>query len=242
MGDRPRRPAEAGRCRDRGRRGGRWTGHLRRAPQLRPALVHRAGRSGPDLRPAHAGIRPRATAADRVLHPGADGLSSQQAEHRRDRRAGGADHDAGINGVQYPPADSGAGHDALLLLAGHGHRAGADTDVHRPPPSRAQAAAAKQGVDAAQRGAGVDNDRAIQCRRRHAGEAFRRTVAGSGLFAGQAAKVRDIGVVQAMIGSTLFIALTLLASLSLAVVYGVGGDLVVRGAFRSARLFPWLCC
>src|SRR5258708_37584768 len=58
----------------------------------------------------------------------------------------------------------------------------------------------------------------------------------SGLFAGQAAKVRDIGVVQAMIGSTLFIALTLLASLSLAVVYGVGGDLVVRGAFQVGTL------
>ena len=58
----------------------------------------------------------------------------------------------------------------------------------------------------------------------------------SGLFAGQAAKVRDIGVVQAMIGSTLFIALTLLASLSLAVVYGVGGDLAVRGAFQVGTL------
>ena len=58
----------------------------------------------------------------------------------------------------------------------------------------------------------------------------------SGLFAGQAAKVRDLGVVQAMIGSTLFIALTLLASLSLAVVYGVGGDLAVRGAFQVGTL------
>jgi ATP-binding cassette subfamily B protein len=53
----------------------------------------------------------------------------------------------------------------------------------------------------------------------------------SGLIAERAAKVRDIGVVQAMYGSSLFIALTLLASLSMAVVYGVGGDLVVRGAF-----------
>ena len=58
----------------------------------------------------------------------------------------------------------------------------------------------------------------------------------SGLFAGQAAKVRDIGVIQSMIGSTLFIALTLLASLSLAVVYGVGGDLVVRGTFQVGTL------
>jgi ATP-binding cassette, subfamily B, bacterial len=58
----------------------------------------------------------------------------------------------------------------------------------------------------------------------------------SATFAERAAKVRDIGVVQAMYGSSLFIALTLLASLSLAVVYGVGGDLVVHGAFQVGTL------
>jgi ATP-binding cassette subfamily B protein len=58
----------------------------------------------------------------------------------------------------------------------------------------------------------------------------------SATFAERAAKVRDIGVVQAMYGSSLFIALTLLASLSLAVVYGAGGDLVVHGAFQVGTL------
>jgi ATP-binding cassette subfamily B protein len=58
----------------------------------------------------------------------------------------------------------------------------------------------------------------------------------SGLFAERAGKVRDIGVTQAMYGSALFIALTLLASLSTAVVYGVGGDLVVHGAFQVGTL------
>jgi ATP-binding cassette, subfamily B, bacterial len=58
----------------------------------------------------------------------------------------------------------------------------------------------------------------------------------SGLFADRAGKVRDIGVVQAMYGSALFISLTLLASLSTAVVYGVGGDLVVHGAFQVGTL------
>jgi ATP-binding cassette subfamily B protein len=58
----------------------------------------------------------------------------------------------------------------------------------------------------------------------------------SALFAERAAKVRDIGVIQAMYGSSLFIVLTLLASLSTAVVYGVGGDLVVRGAFQVGTL------
>jgi ATP-binding cassette subfamily B protein len=58
----------------------------------------------------------------------------------------------------------------------------------------------------------------------------------SATFAERAAKVRDIGIVQAMYGSSLFISLTLLASLSLAVVYGAGGDLVVRGAFQVGTL------
>jgi ATP-binding cassette, subfamily B, bacterial len=65
---------------------------------------------------------------------------------------------------------------------------------------------------------------------------FGRSSEESGLFAERAAKVRDIGVSQAMHGSALFIALTLLASLSTAVVYGVGGTLVVHGAFQVGTL------
>jgi ATP-binding cassette, subfamily B, bacterial len=65
---------------------------------------------------------------------------------------------------------------------------------------------------------------------------FGRPQEESRVFAERAAKVRDIGVVQAMYGSSLFIALTLLASLSIAVVYGVGGELVVRGAFQVGTL------
>jgi ATP-binding cassette subfamily B protein len=56
------------------------------------------------------------------------------------------------------------------------------------------------------------------------------------VFSGRAARVRDIGVVTAIYGSSLFIALTLLTSLSMAVVYGVGGDLVIRGAFQLGTL------
>jgi len=58
----------------------------------------------------------------------------------------------------------------------------------------------------------------------------------SEVFAGRAARVRDIGVVQAMYGSALFISLTLLASLATAVVYGVGGKLVIDGAFQVGAL------
>jgi ATP-binding cassette, subfamily B, bacterial len=65
---------------------------------------------------------------------------------------------------------------------------------------------------------------------------FGRPPEESGVFAERAAKVRDVGVSQAVYGSTLFIALTLLASLGTAVVYGVGGALVVRGALQVGSL------
>jgi ATP-binding cassette, subfamily B, bacterial len=56
------------------------------------------------------------------------------------------------------------------------------------------------------------------------------------VFAGRAAKVRDIGVITAMYGGTLFIALSLLASMATAVVYGLGGGLVIHGAFQLGTL------
>jgi ATP-binding cassette, subfamily B, bacterial len=65
---------------------------------------------------------------------------------------------------------------------------------------------------------------------------FGKPDAESQVFAGRAAKVRDIGVVQTVYGSTLFIGLTLLASLATAVVYGVGGKLVIDGAFQVGAL------
>jgi ATP-binding cassette subfamily B protein len=58
----------------------------------------------------------------------------------------------------------------------------------------------------------------------------------SDMFAGKAGKVRDIGVITAMYGQVLFVALTLLASLVTAVVYGVGGSLVIDGAFQIGTL------
>jgi ATP-binding cassette, subfamily B, bacterial len=56
------------------------------------------------------------------------------------------------------------------------------------------------------------------------------------VYAGRAARVRDIGVVTAMYGSTLFIALSLLASMATAVTYGVGGALVIHGTFELGTL------
>jgi ATP-binding cassette subfamily B protein len=58
----------------------------------------------------------------------------------------------------------------------------------------------------------------------------------SQVFAGRAARVRDIGVITAMYGGTLFIALSLLASMATAVVYGLGGALVIHHAFQLGTL------
>ncbi len=55
-------------------------------------------------------------------------------------------------------------------------------------------------------------------------------------FGRRAGRVRDIGVTTAMWGSTLFIALTLLASLATAVVYGLGGVLVIDNLFKIGTL------
>ena len=56
------------------------------------------------------------------------------------------------------------------------------------------------------------------------------------VFSGRAARVRDIGIVQSMYGQVFFVTLTLLTSLVTAVVYGLGGSLVIRGAFQIGTL------
>ena len=58
----------------------------------------------------------------------------------------------------------------------------------------------------------------------------------SAQFAGRAAKVRDIGVQTAMYGQVFVISLTLLASLATAIVYGIGGGLVIKGTFQLGTL------
>src|SRR6201996_6834401 len=56
------------------------------------------------------------------------------------------------------------------------------------------------------------------------------------LFAANARKVREIGIQRDMYGSVFFIAITLVTAMFTAVVYGVGGDLVVRGTFEFGTL------
>ncbi len=55
-------------------------------------------------------------------------------------------------------------------------------------------------------------------------------------FAERAARVRDIGISQSVVGGLLFILLGLITSLATAVVYGVGGNLVISGAFQLGTL------
>ena len=56
------------------------------------------------------------------------------------------------------------------------------------------------------------------------------------LFSGRAGRVRDIGVLTALWGSALVTALTLLATLSTSVVYGLGGELVIRGTLQIGAM------
>jgi len=58
----------------------------------------------------------------------------------------------------------------------------------------------------------------------------------SAQFAAKAHKVREIGITRDMYGSVFMIAITLLTALFTAVVYGVGGTLVIRGAFQFGTL------
>jgi ATP-binding cassette subfamily B protein len=58
----------------------------------------------------------------------------------------------------------------------------------------------------------------------------------SAMFSDRAARVRDIGVIAGMYGRVFFTSLTLVASLATAMVYGVGGSLVVDGSFQLGTL------
>jgi ATP-binding cassette, subfamily B, bacterial len=58
----------------------------------------------------------------------------------------------------------------------------------------------------------------------------------SALFAAKAYKVREIGVTRDMYGSFLMIGITLLTALFTAVIYGVGGSLVIDRAFEFGTL------
>jgi ATP-binding cassette subfamily B protein len=57
-----------------------------------------------------------------------------------------------------------------------------------------------------------------------------------GLFSGRAARVRDIGVLTALWGSALMTGLSLLATMSQSVVYGLGGELVIHHTLQIGSM------
>ena len=65
---------------------------------------------------------------------------------------------------------------------------------------------------------------------------FGRLPAESSAFADKAGQVRDIGVKQAMYGRVFFTALTLVASLATALIYGLGGLLAISGTIGVGTL------
>ncbi|MDO8307920.1 MAG: ABC transporter ATP-binding protein [Actinomycetota bacterium] len=58
----------------------------------------------------------------------------------------------------------------------------------------------------------------------------------AGSFSGKAARVRDVGVRMAMANRWFFTALTLVAALATAIVYGLGGNLVISGVLTIGTL------
>ncbi len=65
---------------------------------------------------------------------------------------------------------------------------------------------------------------------------FGRPEQEAGAFSGKAARVRDIGVRMAMANRWFFTGLTLVASLATAIVYGLGGNLVINGLLTLGTL------
>ncbi|MBN1147148.1 MAG: ABC transporter ATP-binding protein [Anaerolineales bacterium] len=57
-----------------------------------------------------------------------------------------------------------------------------------------------------------------------------------GRFEGRAAQVRDIGVRRAVMGVTFFVIIGLLSAVGTALVYGLGGYLVIQGAFTVGTI------
>lgn len=65
---------------------------------------------------------------------------------------------------------------------------------------------------------------------------FGRPEAETAAFSSRAARVRDIGVQSAMLGRIFFVALTLVATLAQALVYGLGGWLALSGSLSAGTV------
>ena len=76
-------------------------------------------RRGPDLRPAHPGLRPRPAPVARLLHPHPDRRAGLPAQQRRDRRAAGVHVHPVQHRLQLDLGRRRRHRDARAELAGH---------------------------------------------------------------------------------------------------------------------------
>ncbi|QEU97056.1 ABC transporter ATP-binding protein [Streptomyces kanamyceticus] len=65
---------------------------------------------------------------------------------------------------------------------------------------------------------------------------YGRPASETGLFSRLAAKGRDLGILTSVYGRMLFLTMTLVGSLATALVYGLGGSLVIEGTFQIGTL------
>ncbi|MCF3119830.1 ABC transporter ATP-binding protein [Streptomyces arenae] len=65
---------------------------------------------------------------------------------------------------------------------------------------------------------------------------YGRPAAETGMFSGLAAKGRDLGILAAVYSKLLFLSMTLVGALAIALVYGVGGGLAIDGTFQIGTL------
>ena len=156
------------RGRHRAARSARRGGRSLRAPPVVPA------RGRADRRPAHAGVRPRAAHADRVLHAHAHRRARESPQQRRDRRAARVHVGVGGRRHQRDRARAHAGGDVRVVVADHRVVPRVVAGVRDPGPAggfTGRSAAARGGRP--QRRDDVADDRALLGARCHAREAVR---------------------------------------------------------------------
>ena len=91
-------------------------------------------------------------------------------------------------------------------------------------------------ADGSQRGDERHDERDAQHRRRAAGEALRAAPVEVERFEERAGVVRDIGVRRAVVGAIFFVIIGLVSAVGTALVYGIGGYLVIQNAFTIGTI------
>ena len=211
-------------------------------PDAVPAVVlSLAGRRGPDLRPAHQGVRPRAADAGRVLHPHPDRCAGQPAEHRR---ASAPSRRSPRRCRRWSPTSSASSWCSPRCSSCPGRSPSARWCCAAVPAARPAGSAAgcrRITREAMQLNArhGHHDDRAVQRLRRAAGQAVRPAADDESTRRSPTRPARcatSASSRRCTAGSS-SPASTLVASLATALVYGVGGVLAIDGDHHASA--PW---